>query len=108
MTQPPHPDRRLPAGLNLGRRTPVFSAATVPAGLLGQHHTTVWARLEVEQGSVVFIEEDPPWQTVATPEHPVIIIPDRRHRIEPSSEARFAVQFFERPHSTASSTEETK
>ncbi len=90
-------ERELPADVLPGRRTPTFSIATVPPGLLRAHHTTVWARLEVEAGSVVFHESEPPWQATASPGNPVIIVPERIHHIEPSDDACFAVQFFDLP-----------
>lgn len=91
----PTPDRRqLPAGLRPGRRTPDFTETTVPAALQRDHRTTVWARLEVAAGTVEFIERgaDP---VTATPTRPVVILPERPHRVVASTDAVFAVQFFD-------------
>lgn len=90
-------DRELPTGAEPERRTPDFTAQTVPAGLLGDHRTAVWARLEVERGSVEFVEQATGWQAVASPGEPVVIVPDRLHHIIPSSDALFAVQFYRLP-----------
>lgn len=54
----------------------------------------MWARLEVSAGAVAFIEGDGP-PVVATPERPIVILPDRAHRVVPSADASFAVQFFD-------------
>lgn len=88
--------RSMPPGLVAGRRTPSFTAATVPPALLADHRTAVWARLEVEAGTVAFVDEGPGGvDVVADPGHPVTIVPDRPHRVRPSPGARFAVQFFD-------------
>lgn len=86
-----------PPGLVPVRRTPTFTAETVPPALLANHQTTVWARLEVEAGAVTFAEADPPWETTATPGEPVSVVPRRAHRVTPSPDARFAVQFYDEP-----------
>ncbi len=89
--------RRMPTTMTPGRRTPTFSADSVPSALLAAHLTKAWAELVVESGSVSFYDEDPPWQTVAAPGTPVVIVPDRLHHIEPSRDAVFAVQFYDYP-----------
>ena len=83
----------LPDGVVPGRRTPIFTAATVPPALLDDHHTTVWAQLVVFDGTVTFIDASGR-SSVATPASPVVIAPHARHRIEPDADARFAVQFY--------------
>lgn len=86
----------LPDGLVPGRRTPDFTAETVPPALLRDHRTTVWARLEVSAGTVEFVDgEGRP--VIVTPDRPVVIVPDRAHRVMPSADATFAVQFFDEP-----------
>ena len=93
--------RQLPAQVTTGRRTPTFATGTVPSGLLRDHRTATWARLEVEAGSVTFREEEPRWRTTVTSGQSVTIIPDRPHRIEPSDDARLAIQFFDLPAPSA-------
>lgn len=87
--------RRLPDGLVPGRRTPDFTASSVPPALLHDHRTTVWARLEVAAGTVDFIEGDGD-RVTAGPERAIVIVPNRAHRVVPSPDAVFAVQFFDR------------
>ena len=90
-------ERELPNDLVLGRRTPDFTEVTVPPALLGEHHTSRWARLEVSVGSVRFLEIESGWRGVAAPGEPIVIVPNRVHRVEPSIGAVFAVQFFVDP-----------
>ncbi|MEL6981654.1 MAG: DUF1971 domain-containing protein [Actinomycetota bacterium] len=89
----PAPRPPLPAGLVPGRRTPDFTADTVPPALLRDHRTTVWARLEVAAGTVEFAD-DGGQPVTATPAQAVVIVPGRPHRVTPSADAVFAVQFF--------------
>lgn len=90
-------DRQRPSGYTLGRITPTFTAQTVPPALLKSHRAATWAELVVFNGSVMFREIDPPWSATARPGLPVAIVPNREHEIEPSSDARFAVQFYDSP-----------
>ncbi len=95
-TDEPGPaDRDLPDGLVPGRRTPEFTATTVPPALLRDHRTSVWARLEVVSGTVEFVDDDDGPSAVASPDRPIVILPDRAHRVSPSADAVFAVQFFD-------------
>ena len=86
-------ERQRPADLVPVRTTPPWTAATVPGALLSSHHTSVWAQLDVSEGTVVFTEDDG-WSATARPGHPVTIVPDRPHAIAPSDDAVFAVTFF--------------
>jgi len=70
-------ERKLPAGLEPERTTTTFTADLVPPGLLRAHHTTVWAELVVEAGTVVFVEEDPHWQVALTAPARQAIVPNR-------------------------------
>lgn len=87
--------RELPASVVPGRRTRRFTATTVPAGLLADHLTNAWARLVVEEGWVTFVETETSLTMVAGPHEGVTIVPGRRHHIEPSEDAHFAVQFYD-------------
>jgi len=94
-------DRSLPDGLVVARTTPTWTCDSVPPALLGDHHTSVWAELVVETGTVIFREiadsgDGPPvlGEAIATPDTRIVIVPDRKHRIEPSDDARFRVVFY--------------
>lgn len=89
-------NRNLPVGATAARRTPIFSVDSVPPALLNSHKTTVWAELVVIAGVVVFSDERPdPWTTTVDAGDRVVILPERLHRIEPSADARFYVQFYD-------------
>lgn len=90
-------ERAIPAEASKGRKTPTFTSNTVPAGLLGTHHTTGWAELVVISGSVAFVEHSPEWHATAASDSPVVIRPNQRHHIDPSTDAEFYVQFYDMP-----------
>ena len=96
---PPRRDRRIGAAVTSpppevlatavpGRRTPTFTAATTPAGLLRDHLTTAWAELVALAGSVLFVDETSR-RIVATPGHRVTIVPGTRHHVQPAEDAEF-------------------
>lgn len=90
----------IPADFELARTTESFDHESVPAGLLRAHRVAdgVWGRLVVHTGSVTFVFED----DVANPHvlgagESVVIPPGRLHHVEPSSSAKFAVEFYRLP-----------
>ena len=86
----------LPRGVVPGRKTPTFTASSVPPALLKAHHTTVWAELVVLEGSVEFTyESTPPSVITATPAKSVAIVPNQKHHIKPDELASFYVQFYD-------------
>lgn len=87
--------RELPATVAAGRRTPTFTEATVPPALTRDHLTATWARLEVDAGTVVFTEDDPPFERMVEAGDSLVIVVGRPHRVAPGPGARFAVQFFD-------------
>jgi hemoglobin len=86
----------LPAGVVEARRTPLFDAASLPAALLESHRTTVWAELHVHDGSVRYVDlEGPSARDVRLGTgDSAVIVPGVEHRIGPSTDARFFVQFY--------------
>lgn len=92
---------RVPASARPARRTPTFTAESLPAGLSREHRTTVWAELVVLAGSVLFVD-GPGRRVGASPDRRVTIVPDIPHHIEPESDAEFYVQFYEADASAAS------
>jgi tellurite resistance-related uncharacterized protein len=87
---------RLPADAGFYKRTPTFTEATVPSGLLKEHRTKpgVWAKIVVESGQLRFRckvrEED----VVLTPERPGIVQPEVVHDVAPIGVVRFHVEFY--------------
>ena len=90
---------RLPAQLLEARRTPLFDFATVPGALASSHRTTVWAELRVQAGAVRYIdlEGDAPRDERLEAGDSAVIVPGIEHQVEPSTDARFYVQFFREP-----------
>ncbi len=84
----------IPKEAVLGRRTPIFTAESMPAALAKDHCTTVWAELVVLDGTVLFVD-DKSRNVTATAGSRVLIVPDVYHRIAPSDDARFYVQFYQ-------------
>ena len=86
----------LPGGLAPYKRTPIFDADSVPAGLRAEHSTKagVWARVVVLEGSLPFRLLEPQEELVLlTPERPGIVAPTQLHQAEPGPGVRFYVEF---------------
>ncbi|WP_020377542.1 DUF1971 domain-containing protein [Candidatus Microthrix parvicella] len=90
----------LPDGLELARTTKVFDNETAPTGLLKAHQVAeaVWGRLVVHTGSVGFVFEDMPDDTilVGAGDH-VVIPPQRHHHVVLGEPATFVVEFYKAP-----------
>lgn len=93
----------LPGHLVTARRTPRFDHASLPAPLARAHRTTVWATLHVEAGTVRYVDLVPGRdgderrdERLETGDH-VVIPPEVDHEIDPSTDARFFVQFYREP-----------
>jgi hemoglobin len=87
-----------PTDLVEGLRTPLFDPLSMPEELAEPHCTTVWAELRVEAGSVRYtdLDVDAPRDVRLGPGDSATIVPGVDHRIEPSTDAQFFVQFFRR------------
>ena len=92
-------DPVLPTHLVAARRTPLFDAESLPAALARSHRTAVWAMLRVEDGSVRYIdlEGESPRDMRLGAGDSAVIRPGVEHRVEPSTDARFFVQFYREP-----------
>jgi len=89
-----------PDGLEPYKRTPTFSAESVPAGLLANHQTKagVWARIHVEQGRLEYVREEPEAATeILDPGGFGTVLPEARHRVRPLGPVSFHVEFWRRP-----------
>jgi len=85
-----------PDGLVWSRSTPAFDRDTVPAGLCRDHATArgTWARIVVEEGSLLYHVDGIDEPSLLTPAEPGIIVPERRHRVQTPHPVRFRVEFW--------------
>jgi len=92
--------REMPSGYVAYRTTPVFTADTIPRGLLSRHATKagVWGRLEVLSGSLQFVLEGPgEAREMVKAGESVVIVPEVEHRVETLGPVEFRVEFYRAP-----------
>lgn len=94
MTEP-----TIPKNLVEARRTPLFDLESLPDALTRSHRTAMWATIHVQDGSVRYIdlEGDAPRDVHVEAGDSTVIRPRVKHRIEPSADAKFYVQFYRQP-----------
>ncbi|CAA2159919.1 putative S-adenosyl-L-methionine-dependent methyltransferase TehB [Methylobacterium brachiatum] len=87
--------KSIPAGYVVYRRTPEYTRATIPKPLLSRHETKrgAWALIRILEGELRYCIEDPPFETILTPERPGVVEPEVPHRIEPIGDVRFFLEF---------------
>jgi len=89
----------LPADALPYRRTPVFTEATLPAGLRQAHATKAgaWGLIHVLEGRLAYRITDPRRQrserTLTPGEAPGLVEPTIEHEVEPLGPVRFYVEF---------------
>lgn len=100
MSQP----RVLPEDAQAYRQTKVFTATTVPRGLLAQHSTKAgtWGLIHVSAGHVhYFLEgEETPLATVQAGAS-FVVLPEEVHFVRLCDDAEFSVEFHKRPGAAA-------
>jgi tellurite resistance-related uncharacterized protein len=94
--------RELPPDYVAYKRTPTFSEADIPAGLLRQHKTKpgVWGLIHVSRGALEYVIEgsaDAP--QIVTPGDRAVVLPEIEHHVAPRGEVEFLVEFWRRPPS---------
>jgi tellurite resistance-related uncharacterized protein len=93
----------LPSGLEAYKRTPIFTEATVTAGLLKDHSTKAgtWGLIHVEAGTLRYCITDPrrspSFLDLAAGEQPGVVEPTIIHRVEPLGPVQFWVEFHRQP-----------
>ncbi len=85
----------LPADVVPYRRTPEFTAETTPAGLRRDHSTRAgtWGRIVVLAGTLRYEIAGRDDAQLLDCETPGIIEPEVLHKVAPSVDARFYVEF---------------
>lgn len=87
----------LPEGLVEYKRTPSFSADSIPPGLLKDHATKagVWGRIRVEEGLLHYHISPPDGERVTLRAgEEGVVVPEQRHCVRPEGPVRFHVAFF--------------
>ena len=86
----------LPDGLRPYKRTPVFTAETVPPGLLRDHATKpgVWGLIHVVSGEVIYRIALPKEEHLLAPGTLGVIEPDTPHSVEILGAGTFFVEFW--------------
>lgn len=90
---------RLPEGLESYKRTPDFTEATVPTGLLNDHSTKdgTWGLIHVEEGRLRYVVTDPRQPRteliLTSDDPPGVVEPTILHHVEALGPVRFYVEF---------------
>jgi tellurite resistance-related uncharacterized protein len=90
----------LPGDVQQIGTTPSMDEKTVVQGILRNHMTPKgkYALVVVEEGALQFVWEDDPETIVdADPEHPIVIVPERKHHVILGGPVRFRVEFYAAP-----------
>ena len=88
--------KELPENVKPYKRTPEFTAETVPSGLLRDHNTKpgVWGKIVVLEGTLLYrILEPEVEEHRLDPEHPGVVEPTVKHEVEVQGDVRFYVEF---------------
>ena len=88
--------KTLPQDARPYRRTPEFTEASVPAGLLKQHSTKAgtWGKIQVLEGRLRYrILAPEPEEILLTPERFGVVEPQVPHEVCPDGPVRFYVEF---------------
>jgi tellurite resistance-related uncharacterized protein len=95
----------LPPSLAAYRRTPVFTEATLPAGLRHRHQTKpgVWALITVLEGRLRLRRLASGAESDLGPTAPAAIAPEEPHEVEPLGPVRFFIEFHAAPTQDAPS-----
>ena len=95
----------LPADAVPYRRTPVFTEATLPAGLRHRHQTKpgVWALITVLEGRLRLRRLASGAESDLDPAAPGVVAPEEPHEVEPLGPVRFFVEFHAAPTQDAPS-----
>lgn len=89
--------KSLPDGVQPYRRTPLFTEATVPAGLLKAHTTKAdtWGRIVVLEGRLRYRILVPAVEEILlTPERFGVVEPQVPHQVSPDGQVQFYVEFY--------------
>ena len=92
--------KALPEAVRPYKRTPIFTEATIPPGLLKQHTTKAgtWAKIVVLEGRLLYrIVAPEASECLLTPDRYGVVEPQVPHEVEPDGPVRFFVEFHRVP-----------
>ena len=84
------------------KSTPVFDETTLPAALRREHRTKdgVWGVIRVLEGELRLVVGEfgggGGSETILTPDHPGLVLPQQPHHVEPLGKIRMQVDFYDR------------
>jgi tellurite resistance-related uncharacterized protein len=87
----------IPPGVHFQRRTPEFTAETIPNGLRKSHRTKpgVWGRIVVSEGRLAYrILRPGAAAFILDPANAGVVEPEAKHEVEPLGQVRFHVEFY--------------
>lgn len=86
----------IPEGLRAYKRTPTFTEATVPDGLLRDHHTKagVWGVIHVESGQLAYVVPGRQLEVVLDATVEGVVVPRELHHVRPIGAVKFYVEFW--------------
>lgn len=90
--------KALPDNVVMYKRTPSFTNQNIPEGLLSNHTTKaeVWGKINVEIGALEYTIEGGRTYML-TPDLSGIIEPQIPHRIRPTNDVSFFIEFYRVP-----------
>jgi tellurite resistance-related uncharacterized protein len=79
--------------------TPVFDEISLPAGLRRGHATKpgVWGVIRLLEGRLRLVVAESGEESVLTPDHPGLVLPQQSHFVEPLGQMRMQVEFHHAP-----------
>lgn len=89
----------MPAHFAPYKQTPLFTEATVPAGILNDHSTKagVWARIHVSEGRLRYRVPAFGVEQQLSAGEIGIVVPEVLHSVQPEGMVNFYVEFFRAP-----------
>lgn len=91
--------KTLPAELVAYKKTPAFTADTIPPGLLKAHQTKAgtWGSIVIVSGTLLYRILEPEIEEIMlSPSHHGVVEPTNLHEVEPNGPVEFYVEFYKK------------
>lgn len=88
--------KQLPADVTPYKRTPTFTADSIPAGLLKAHRTKAgtWGKIIIHSGRLLYRILEPDFEEVQlSPERYGVVEPTMLHEVQTDGDVEFHVEF---------------